>query len=254
MIKNRRFTLFAFLFIVFYVLFFHSIPTIHARNIQIPILMYHYIGNNPNKKDTARTKLSVSPQQFIEELSYLSSQGYTPITLDTMYALQNGNAESPKKPVVLTFDDGYEDFYVNVYPLLKSFGFHAVAFIPTGLMNQKYFMSWDQVREIQNSGLVDFEGHSVNHVDLTKLTDLELTEELKESKITLESMTGRPVNFIAYPSGRVNNRVQNKALQLGYVGGVTTREDISSGISMIMPRVRIKGDNSLAEFIRLIEK
>lgn len=240
--------------IFFTVLFFLSTPTTHAGSMHIPILMYHYIGNNPHTQDTARTKLSVSPQQFTEELNYLASQGYTPITLDTLYAIQYGKAESPTKPVVLTFDDGYEDFYFNAYPLLRNFGFHAVAFIPTGLINQKYFMTWDQIREIQHSGLVAFEGHSVNHVNLTKLTDAELNEELKQSKITLESVTGHPVNWIAYPSGRVNRPVQNKALQLGYVGGVTTHEDVASSISMTMPRVRIGGTISLTEFIRLIEK
>src|SRR5689334_6826747 len=127
--------------------FFIFIPkTTFATSI--PILTYHYIANNPNPKDIQRDALSVSPDKFEAQMDYLSKNGFEPITLDTMYAIFHNQTHAPIKPVVLTFDDGYIDFYTNVYPILRRFNFHAVSFIPTGLIGGSYYMNWNQIKEI----------------------------------------------------------------------------------------------------------
>lgn len=219
---------------------------------QVPILMYHYIGNNPNLKDKARDVLSVSPDKFDSQMGYLAAQGYTPITLDTLYGIYNGKAQSPAKPIILTFDDGYIDFYLNAFPILRKYGFHAVSFIPTGLMNQGYYMSWAQIKEIQSSGLVTFEAHSVTHSNLVSLDNKRLLFELSESKRVLEVQTGYPVNFIAYPYGASNSNVQMVAKQVGFVGGLGSWSGKASGQSMNMRRLRISGRLSLQGFTSLV--
>jgi len=133
-----------------------DIPYSTGKSVRVPILMYHYIGNNPNPADKARDILSTAPDIFDSQLGYLAKNGFTPITFDTMYAGLEGQVALPPKPIILTFDDGYIDFYVNAFPILRKYGFHAVSFIPTGLINQGYYLSWAQIKEMQSSGLISF--------------------------------------------------------------------------------------------------
>lgn len=216
--------------------------------IKVPILMYHYIANNPNTKDTQRDALSVSPDKFEAQLDYLNKNGYTTISLDTLYAIYNGQVSAPAKSVVLTFDDGYGDFYSIAYPILRKYNIHAVSFIPTGLIGTGYYMNWDQVKEIHSSGLVTFEGHSVTHANLVSLGAKELERQLVESKNTLQSQTGYPVNFIAYPYGASNRVVQAAISKAGYIGGLGTWNGKVGGPGLNMPRIRVSGFWSLKEF------
>lgn len=219
-----------------------------AANIKVPILMYHYIAGNPNPKDRARDSLSVPPDKFEAQMQYLSENGYTPITLDTLYGIYNGQTSAPAKPVILTFDDGYIDFYTNAFPILQRFNFHAVSFIPTGLIGGSYYMNWDQIKEIQKSGLVTFEGHSVSHVNLAGLSYATALKQLIDSKNVLQSQTNYPVNFIAYPYGVSNKTVWAAAQKAGYVGGLGTWYGKASGPSINMPRIKVSGFWSLKEF------
>lgn len=222
-----------------------------GRSIRVPILTYHYIGNNPNPgKDPARDNLSVAPDLFDAQMGYLATQGYTPITLDTLYAGLKGTVSLPTKPVVITFDDGYIDLYVNAYPILRKYNFHAVAFIPTGLMGQGYYLSWDQIKEMDSSGLISFQAHSVHHANLAIISSKMVRSELTLSKKDLEARLGKPVNFIAYPYGTSNQTVLNLVRETGYAGGVGTwfGTTISEGTIYDMPRVKIPGGLKLSDF------
>ncbi len=223
-------------------------PTTVQAASGVPILMYHYIGNNPNPADTARNVLSVAPDKFDAQMSYLTQQGYTPITLDDLYGVYNLQRSMPAKPIILTFDDGYVDFYYNAYPILRKYNFHAVSFIPTGLINQGYYMTWAQVKEIQSSHLVTFEDHSITHPNLVSLSADKITSELRDSRTILQQQTGYPVNFVAYPFGATSVQVQSIAKNLGYVGGLGTWNGKVFGPSMNMPRIRITGSMTIKEF------
>ena len=224
------------------------VPKVEATHTAVPILMYHYIGNNPNPADKARDTLSVTPDKFDAQLGYLQSQGYTPVSLDTMYGIFNHQIASPAKPIVLTFDDGYVDFYYNAFPILRKYNFHAVSFIPTGLMGTAYYMNWDQIKQIQGSGLVTFEDHSINHVNLSALGFEEAYKQILDSKNVLQSHTGYPVNFVAYPFGLSNNTVYAAAQKAGMQGGLGTWLGKASIGSINMPRIRITGQMNLAQF------
>ena len=219
-----------------------------AAKINVPILTYHYIAYNPNPKDKARDALSVPPDKFDLQMDYLSKNGYTPITLDTLYGIYSGQVSIPSKPVVLTFDDGYIDFYTIAYPILRKYNFHAVAFIPTGLVGGSYYMNWGQIKEIQSQGLVTFEAHSVTHPNLASLSYAATLKQMLDSKNVLQSQTGYPVNFIAYPYGASNLSVQTGAKSAGFVGGVGTWFGKTSSGSMNMPRIKVSGFWSLKEF------
>lgn len=237
------------LFVISLFLIITIIPNSVSATAAIPILMYHYIGNNPNPKDLARNTLSVPPDKFEAQLDYLSKNGYTPISLDTLYGIFNKQAAALSRPIVLTFDDGYQDFYTIAYPILRRFNFHAVSFIPTGLMGAGYYMNWNQIKEIAQSGLVTFEAHTVTHASLASLNSATALKQMIDSKNVLQSQTGYPVNFIAYPNGSTNSSVQIGAQKAGFLGGLGTWYGRSSGPGMNMPRIRITGQMSLKDFI-----
>lgn len=228
---------------------FVLIPTpIQAVGLRVPILTYHYIANNPNPKDKARNYLSVPPDKFEAQMQYLAQSGYTPITLDTLYGIFNKQTSAPAKPIVLTFDDGYIDFYTNAFPILRRFDFHAVSFIPTGLMGGGYYMNWNQIKEIASSGLVTFEGHTVTHPNLPSLNYSAILKQLIDSKNVLQAQTGYPVNFVAYPYGSSNDSVQTAVRQAGYAGGLGTWYGKVAGPSLNMPRIKVSGFWSIKEF------
>lgn len=231
-------------------LFFFLTPvSVQAVNLSVPILTYHYIADNPNPYDRQRDALSVSPAKFEAQMQYLSQNGYTPVTLDTLYGIYNGQVAAPSKPVVLTFDDGYIDFYTIAFPILRRFNFHAVSFIPTGLVGGSYYMNWNQIKEIASSGLVTFEGHSVTHTNLAALDYASALKQLVDSKNILQANTGYPVNFVSYPYGYSSGTVQIAAQQAGYVGGVGTWYGKARGPFMNMPRIKVSGYWSLGEFV-----
>lgn len=219
-----------------------------AVSVKVPILMYHFVANNPNPKDKQRDALSVSPDKFDAQMGYLAQNGYTPITLDTLYGIYNNQTSNPAKPIILTFDDGYIDFYTTVFPILKKYNFHAVSFISTGLIGGGYYMNWDQIKEIQSSWLVTFEAHTINHANLASLSFEQAYKQLLDSKNILSAQTGYPVNFVAYPYGISNKQVIAAAQKAGLIGGVGTWFGKATGPSMNMPRIRVSGFWSLKEF------
>lgn len=227
-------------------------PQKYGRSITVPILTYHYIGENPNPSDAARDNLSVTPSKFDAQMDYLFKQNYTPITLDTLYAGLYGTAPLPPRPVVLTFDDGYIDFYVNAFPILRKYGFRSVSFIPTGLVGTSYYMNWAQIKEIDSSGLVSFQAHSVNHSNLPEISVEEAKYQIENSKRSLEETLGKPVNFFAYPYGTSNPQIWQIVKNAGFTGAVGTWESktISEGTIFDMPRVKIPGNITLEDFAK----
>lgn len=228
----------------------NPIPQHSGKIVRVPILTYHYIGNNPNPADKARDNLEVAPDKFDEEMGYLSKQGYSAISFDTFYASLKGTASLPSKPIILTFDDGYIDFYLNAYPILRKYGLHAVSFISTGLINQGYYMSWAQIKEIDSSGLVSFQAHSVSHPNLVSLSDKDLQYQITESKKVLEGQLGKTVNTFAYPYGISDARVWQYVKNAGFIGAVGTwyGNQESEGVIYDMPRIKVGGGTTIESF------
>ncbi len=212
--------------------------------------MYHYIGNNPNPKDTARNALSTAPDVFDAQLGYIAQNGYNPISLDTLYAALKGG-QLPPKPIVITIDDGYEDLFYNAYPIILKYHFHVTSFIPTGLVNQGYYVSWAQIKQMQSSGLFSFEAHSITHPTLTALSYAAQKNEIFTSKQVLQDETGSIVNFFAYPYGASNSTTWELVREAGYFGALGTWYGTteSVGDEYYWPRVRVSGGISFPDFI-----
>jgi peptidoglycan/xylan/chitin deacetylase (PgdA/CDA1 family) len=232
-----------------------EVSNFSGKPVSVPILTYHYVSNNPNPFDKTRDSLSINPAKFEEEMEYIYQNGFTTITLDLLVKSMEGRGVLPPKPIILTFDDGYIDFYVNAFPILRRYNLNATAFISPGLIGQSPYIDWNQVKEMNKTGLISFQAHSVTHPDLTKLSIEKLRWEIEESKIMLQNFLGRPVNFFAYPFGYSNAKVWKAAKEAGFYGAVSTINGkiITKSNFFNMPRISASGNPSIKNFAKIIE-
>src|SRR3989344_9317567 len=159
-------------------------PTITPlESIDVPILVYHYVEIVLDEKDTIRKSLNTPPYLFIEQLETLKNAGYTFITASELIDILDGKIALPQKPVLITFDDGYRDFYTDVFPILKRYNVKATAYIVSGFLDKPNYMFIDQLKEIARSGLVEIGAHTVHHYSLKGLEALTVKYEIEESKI-----------------------------------------------------------------------
>ncbi len=118
----------------------------------IPILMYHYVRTVTDPADTIGSNLSVTPERFAAQMQYLADHGYTTLTLREVHAILAGQAPLPERPIALTFDDGYRDFYTAAWPVLRQHGFKATNYVITDLIGEDAYLTWDMLRGMrQNS-------------------------------------------------------------------------------------------------------
>ncbi|MEP7187610.1 MAG: polysaccharide deacetylase family protein [Roseiflexaceae bacterium] len=225
-----------------------TIPT----TVHVPILMYHYISANPDwPNDPLRTRLSVPPRQFAAQLAYLLRAGYTTITLDDLVAALHGETTLPIKPVILTFDDGYADFYTNAYPLLQQYHDRATIYIISQRVATPGYLDWDQLRSLAASPLITIGAHTRTHPMLTTLSAEQQWDELAGSKSDLEAALGVSVQHLAYPSGNYNAVTLQQVEQIGFTTAVTTRvgQLHSASQVLLLKRVRVNGGTGIADFI-----
>jgi poly-beta-1,6-N-acetyl-D-glucosamine N-deacetylase len=188
--------------------------TPESRRFRVPVIMYHDVKK---KKDVS---YDVPPRKFRAQMESIKEAGFTPITIDQLYAHLTENKPLPQKPILLTFDDGYLGNYAEAYPILKEFNYPAVFFIVpayVGVKTSKDHVTWEQLKQVVKEGLVTVAAHTMSHpVDLTKLDDAKLHRELIESKAILEKTLGVPMNYLAYPTGNRDERVTALAKEAGY--------------------------------------
>ena len=229
-------------------------PAFTTRTVRVPILMYHYIRANPGPRDRLGADLSVSPQNFEQQMRWLAANDFHTITLDDLTSAILEGDPLPPRPVVLTFDDGYADLYTTAFPILKRYGFRATSFVITGKVGWPGYLTWPQMLEMQASGLVQFESHTVDHVDMSRVTPAKAQYELTASKMALEQHLNVPVRYFCYPFGRYNPRVEALLAQDGYVAATTTAYGTVHGPEdlLALSRVRVHGVESLQTFAALL--
>jgi peptidoglycan/xylan/chitin deacetylase (PgdA/CDA1 family) len=183
--------------------------------------MYHAVGHRPAK---ATYGLSVSPEAFAEQMALLDAGGFTPLTTGELGAAWRGSrAVLPPKPVLITFDDGYEGVHRYALPSLARYGFRSSLFVSTGWLRGRYevpgaldtMLDWDQVRQLAVAG-AEIGGHSHTHPQLDQLDDARLRcEVLRCHEIVAAELGGAPVSF-AYPYGYSSRRVRQAVRDAGF--------------------------------------
>lgn len=226
-----------------------------ARQVRVPILMYHYLSDPPAGSDRYRRDLSVPPALFEQHLAYLRAQGYQAITLyDLLYHLTQG-APLPERPVIITFDDGYRDNYSNAFPLLQQYGFSATFFVLTEVTNQGEadYMTWEQLREMAAAGM-DIECHARVHENLPENDDARLVWQVLGCREAIESELGERPRFVAYPSGHFDDRVIAFFASDNYWGGITTQQGSlhSSDALFEIKRLRVRNTTTVEDLAELL--
>jgi peptidoglycan/xylan/chitin deacetylase (PgdA/CDA1 family) len=184
--------------------------------------MYHRVGPEP-RGPAITDALTVSPAAFATEMLWLRAAGYDAITqLQLFDALERG-ARLPRRPVLITFDDGYRDVLWNAAPLLRHLGMPATAYVITGRVSgaDPSFLTWAELRLLERDGFT-IGSHTVHHLELTQLPRQLAFDELVASRRALEQRLGREVPWLAYPAGREDAAVVALARRAGYVLAVTT--------------------------------
>ncbi|MBN1815548.1 MAG: polysaccharide deacetylase family protein [Anaerolineae bacterium] len=230
-------------------------PVIPER-AQVPILMYHYVSDVPPGADYLRRDLTVTPENFRAQMQYLADAGYHPITLTDLYLCFTQGYPLPDKPVVLTFDDGYRDAYEVVFPMLLDYGFPGTFFVLATPMHQESpdYMTWAQAKEMSDAGMA-IEGHGRDHMDLRGRSNDFLVYQILGIQEAIHYHTGRLPRFFAYPSGQYDANTVAVLESAGYWGAVTTEwgEDHTLESRFAMPRLRIRGRDTLESFIYKLE-
>lgn len=225
------------------------------RRIAAPVLMYHYISVPPEDADAYRQDLSVTPENFRAQMAYLATAGYTPISLYDLNRALRWGTPLPTRPVVLTFDDGYRDFYENAFPVLRELGFTATVFVITGRLDEgdPAYLTWAQARELAAAG-IDIESHTKDHPSLVGRDAEFLHYQIKGSLESIEAHLGRPAHLFCYPAGRWDETVLALLPEYDVWLAVVTEggiEHTTDGVHLLR-RVRISGDTDLETFAALL--
>lgn len=189
--------------------------------IKIPILMYHYVENIKDPNDTTRKGLNTPPKIFEEQLKNIKNASYESIFHKDLSNFLLIKKELPKKPIMLTFDDGYKDFYSDVFPLLKKYQVKATVYVIVDFLGRKDFLTKEQIKEMSDSNLVEIASHTLSHVYLKTSPEEIAKSEILESKIILENILNKPVYDFAYPYGAFNEKTKEIVKKAGYLSAVS---------------------------------
>jgi peptidoglycan/xylan/chitin deacetylase (PgdA/CDA1 family) len=225
----------------------------------VPILMYHSIAAAPND---ATRELSVGPEAFAEQMALLGDQGFTPVDTAALAARWRSGGPLPERPVLITFDDGYEGVHRHGLPVLAKHGFASTLFVSTGWIKGAYdtgggldaMLSWAQVRELA-AEQVEIGGHSHTHPQLDQLSDDALRfEVLRCKEIIADELGSRPASF-AYPYGYSSRRVRQVVRETGFAQSLA----VGNGLARrrqgpyALQRVTVRRGTGIEEFERLVE-
>jgi peptidoglycan/xylan/chitin deacetylase (PgdA/CDA1 family) len=217
-------------------------PRLPARQIVVPILMYHRINVVTPSTPAESRGLTVHPHVFARQMTWLKRQGYRTITQRELFeALMCGRPLGPK-PIVITFDDGYRDVFFKASPVLKRLGMRATAYVVSGRISGRdpSFLTWPLLHALERRG-IEIGSHTMAHLDMTSLSDARMLEDLTRSRRMLERELGHRVPWLAYPFGAYDSRVERLARQAGYLLAVTTRPGAvqSARQPFALPRLRV---------------
>ena len=218
----------------------------------VSILMYHMIGDMKNNSAV------MTEDNLRIQMQYLKDHGYHPITMPELYDYVTKGEKLPSKPVCITFDDGYLDSYTIVYPMMKEFGYPWTLFLITDDVGKSYNrMTWEQLKEMADSGAVTIANHTLSHPKLHNLpTRAEKENEIIGANKALKYHLGIDNLWFAYPYGDYDDEVIDICKKAGIKLAVTTdagRVHVGS-YPYDLKRVYIGNNVSLARFMERLTK
>jgi len=226
--------------------------------INIPILCYH------NFNPTVVGSMNLRPQKFEEQLIWLKDNGFTIIPLkEVVEYLQGTRSSLPAKPVVITDDDGWQSVHTYMLPLVRKYNIPVTLFIyPQTISKGKHALTWDQLQELQNTGLFDIQAHTDSHPNFKQEKkhlsaagyEKFVKEELVTSKKILEDKLHKKITLLAWPFGIYDSYLESEAEKAGYVMAfsIDARTANRSYRPMAQPRFMIVAGQSMKTFTMIV--
>ncbi len=233
-------------------------PALAEEQVSVPVLCYHRFG--PQVADS----MTVTTAVFTSQMQWLKDNGYTVIPLRTLVNYLRGEGPAPPaKSVVITVDDGHKTVYTEMLPVVRKFNMPVTLFLyPSCLSNASYAMTYEQVKELQQTGLFDMQGHTFWHPNFKKEKKKlkppeyqKLVEtQLQKSKAVLEKKLGTKVDVLAWPFGIYDDELENYAQKAGYVAAFSIDRRLASKAEKMMeqPRYLMQNGDGLKGFVAIV--
>lgn len=234
-----------------------------ARAADVPILMYHHVGELAADAPAVVRRFTVTPEQFERQMAWLEEHGYVSIDLETLAGhlatgapmLSQSQAASGGRPVIVTFDDGWAAQYGVARPILNRHHLTATFFVYTGAIGEHpgTHLSWGQLAAMRDEGH-RIESHTLNHPTLTETSDAELARQLVDSRAALDDRLGGSHTALAYPFGAWSERVVVAASAAGYRVAVGTEDRAHHRASEIMRlgRLTLTSEDTIERFAAMV--
>ena len=225
------------------------------RALRLPILYYHDIGPKQHKH-------IVHPDAFAAQLDWLRETEHEFLTLDDVLDIYTGRSDAPRRPVVLTFDDGRSGVLHYAAPYLADAGLPSTHYVVTDWLdghnipeNERFseFIGWGELAELRASGM-GIASHGVTHRTLKRLPSDEVEREIRDSRRMLEDKLGEPVDHFSFPRGRTRRAVERRVRRAGYLSAVATGQSWNGPLArrFHLNRLRVDGYASLDDFQRML--
>jgi peptidoglycan/xylan/chitin deacetylase (PgdA/CDA1 family) len=225
-----------------------------ARKLDVPILLYHRVGALPTASDPY-PRLTIRPRVFDAQMEWLKRHGFHAISARRLFDALHRGMSLPRRPVLITFDDGYADVLWNAEPILNRLHMPATVFVITDRVDglDPSFLHWRELRDLERDGFT-IGSHTVHHLDLATLPRADAWVELARSRATLRRHLGTPVDWFAYPAGDTDRAVIRLVRRAGYLLAFTERPGSiqSSHEPFLLHRDEIRRGAGLASFAALL--
>ncbi len=236
------------------------VPPPH-RSLKLPILMYHHIGEPPPNPGKIREDLTVSPENFQQQVQWLKDHGYQSIKFSELYQYSLGQISLPKKPVIISFDDGYQDVFDNAIPVLRQAGmtgsFAIITQYPATHSGTNFYANWDEIKAAQDLGM-EIVSHTQDHFDgkNPKYSAAFIANNLAGSVSDIKDHLGFTTHTLIYPYGRYTPQYLELAKKAGFTLGITVHAGNTVDLDNLMeiPRVRVHHTTTLKQFAEAVER
>ena len=210
-----------------------SLATILSKK-EVPVLCYHHIRNFSAGQSESMKSYSVTPAAFAEQMKALSDSGFQTILPDQLYEYLVHDGALPAKPVMLSFDDTDEEQYSIGKTEMDKYGFKGVYFIMTISINRPRYMSKEQIKNLSDSGHL-IAGHTWDHHMVTKYAGEDWDIQLVKPRRQLEAITGKSIQYFAYPFGLWNQaaipEIKSRDYKLAFI--LSTKRDTTEPLYTI---------------------
>jgi peptidoglycan/xylan/chitin deacetylase (PgdA/CDA1 family) len=224
------------------------------------VLMYHSISDHVIKEK--HNKWRVKPKDFEKQMQWFIKNNWTSYTISELVNL----SEIPEKSFVITFDDGFEDNYINAFPILKKYNIKATIYlVPNQSTNHwekentsslSNLLNKHQILEMQGSGLIEFGAHTLSHLNLSKIDEYQLKEEIFKSKEEVEKLTEVDCEAFAYPYGKFDDKIVKVVKLAAYKNATVVKRGLFQKNDDIfaIKRLGILGNESFLDILLKISR